>query len=85
MANRAPQPNAVGHMGGAKVAHQSFTRLMLQLFKAGGTDAQLLGMGERDKPARFIAQHLKHDLSHRYLLGSGLILSGFNPADWCSG
>jgi hypothetical protein len=42
-------------------------------------------MGERDKPARFVAQHLKHDLSHRYLLGSGLILSGFNPADWCSG
>ena len=78
MANRAPQPNAIGHMGWAEVSHQGFASFVLQLFKVGRTDAQLLLIRDGLQATSLIAQHLKQNLTHPYLLGSGLILSGFH-------
>lgn len=71
-------------MGWAEVSHQGFASFVLQLFKVGRTDAQLLLIRGGLQATSLIAQHLKQNLTHPYLLGPGLILSGFHGHGWCA-
>lgn len=66
MAHRPTQTHPVSHMTGAEMADQRLPGFVLQLFKIGGADLEMLLAGCRHELPRLIAEQLEHHILHVY-------------------
>jgi len=66
MAHRPAQAHPIRHMIRAGVADQRLSGFVLQLFKIGGADLEMVLTGLRHQPPGLIADQLEHHVLHVY-------------------